>query len=198
MKKIGIALGTLLIIGLVSAGALLLGNEKNAESQAFTLVAEEKPVWDFEGSYEASIELREKAEAEIQRLKDLKGTGEFSDYDLEIGIAQYYALLGEGKKSYEHLLAAIEINDTKPLAYANLGVLLAKVDARESAKKAYEMALDRNDTVQNRIMYIQHLEQHYADDLDLVESAHTFAIEKFPESQILKDRYENWKDVNDR
>jgi len=126
------------------------------------------------------------------------GSGEFPDYDIYVGIAGQHTLLGEGKNAYKYLLIAIEENEARSLAFMNLGTLLGKVGAPESAKVAYEMGLDRDDNVQNRINYIQHLEQYFGDDLDLVESAHTFALEKFPKSDILKQRYESWKNLHDR
>lgn len=175
--------------------AIHLGNKTEAPS---LLVEGERPVWDFEGPYEASDELILKARTETERLKDLVGSGEFSDYDIYVGIAEQHSLLGEGKESYEYLLKAIEESKTRSLAFSNLGTLFGRVGALESGKRAYEMALDRDDNVTNRINYIQHLEQYFADDLDLVESAHTFAIEKFPNSKVLQQRYESFKKLYDR
>ncbi|XKT75382.1 MAG: hypothetical protein ACJKSS_01170 [Patescibacteria group bacterium UBA2103] len=196
MKKLGISAGVLtaIIVGVVVA--LSVGHKNDME--AFALVAGERPSWNFEGTHEASEQLTLQVENEIDRLKGLLGTGEFPDYDIYVGIAGQYELLGEGKKSYEYLQKAIVENEARSLAYSNMGTLLGKLGAKESAKIAYEMALDRDDTVTNRINYIQHLEQYYTDDLDLVESAHTFALEKFPNSEVLQQRYESFKKLHDR
>ncbi|MBL1434072.1 hypothetical protein COB87_000650 [Candidatus Wolfebacteria bacterium] len=195
MKKLWISVGVLAVLAILIAAAIQFGNKEEA---VFSLVQGERPVWDFEGSFEASEELMLRANTERERLIGLLGGGEFPDYDIEIGIAGQHSLLGEGKDSYKHLLIAVSINEVRSLAFVNLGTLLGKVKAPESAKVAYERALDIDDNVQNRIQYIQHLEQYFGDNLDLVESAHTFAIERFPRSSVLEQRYESWKKLNDR
>jgi len=195
MKKIGFILGVVIVL----IGAIIFATQVGDKEEAlFSLAAGDHPTWDFEGSYEASEELTLRAQNELERLKGLLDGVEFSKYDVEIGIAQQYLLLGEGKGSYEHLLLALNINDKKPVAYLNLGNLLGKVGALESGKVAHEEALDRADTVQNRILYVQYLEQYFGDNLKLVESAHTFAIEKFPNSEVLEQRYESWKNIHDK
>lgn len=196
MKKFGIPFVVLAVIIIGIVVALSVGN--SAGSAAFALVEGERASWDFEGTHEANEQLTLQVENEIDRLKGLLGSGKFTDYDIYVGIAGQYSLLGEGKKAYEYLLVAIEENEARSLAYSNLGTLLGKVGAPESGKIAYEMALDRDDNVTNRINYIQHLEQYFADDLDLVESAHTFALEKFPRSEVLQQRYEAFKKLHDR
>lgn len=196
MKKFVLPIGVVATLIIVTLIAFQVGQRDSVES--FALTEGEKPSWNFEGPYSVTEELLEVAHNERERLEGLLGNEEFSEYDVQVGIAGQYTLVGEGKKAYEHLLKAIELNDARSLAYGNLGHLLGKVGARESAKRAYEMALDRDDTVQNRIQYIQHLEQYFGDDLDLVESAHTFAIEKFPNSLVLQQRYESWKKLHDR
>jgi len=195
MKKAGISLGVAVVLIIAIVAAIQVGNKSQA---TFTLVEGERPAWDFEGSYETSGELTLRAETERERLETLLGSGEFPDYDIYVGIAQQHLLLGEGKKSYENLIIAVGENKARSLAFMNLGGLLGKVGAPESGKTAYEMGLDRDDNVQNRIQYIQHLEQYFGDDLDLVESAHTFALEKYPKSDVLNQRYESWKKLHDR
>jgi len=195
MKKLWISIGVIVVLAVILFTAIQVGNK---EDEVFSLVQGERPVWDFEGSYEASEELVLRANTERERLISLLGGGEFPDYDIEIGIAGQHSLLGEGEESYEHLLIAISLNEARSLAFGNLGILLGKVKAPESAKVAYEKALDIDDNVQNRIQYIQHLEQYFGNSLDLVESAHTFAIERFPRSSVLEQRYESWKKLHDR
>lgn len=195
MKKVIIPFAVFVVIIIGVFTALAVGNK---EPEAFSFVNGERPVWDIEGIYEGNVDLEKRASDEIDRLEGLRNSAEFSEYDIEIGIAQNYELLGRGELAYEHILAAIEINPARSLAYGNLGVLLAKAQAYESAKVAYEMALDRDDTVTHRINYIQHLEQYFGDDLDLVESAHLSALEKFPESSVLEKRYNSWKKLHDR
>ena len=195
MKKFGLSFGVVIVLIIAIVVAVQMGDKTN---EAFALVEGERPVWDFEGPFEATPELKERAKTERERLEKLLGKGEFSDYDIEIGIAEQYALVGEGEEAYEHLLNAIMLSEVRSLAFVNLGTLLGKVGAPKSAKIAFEMALDRDDTVQNRIQYIQHLEQYFADDLDLVESSHTLAIKKFPESEVLQQRYNSWKKLHGR
>lgn len=196
-KKFLIPLGVLVLLSIGIAMALSINNIKNVET-VFALAPEDTPAWDFQGVYKGDTVLEERAQTDIEKLKAMEGNDIATRYDIQIGLAQQYEMLGDGKTAYNHLLNAIKIDDKRSLAYANLGVLLGRVGARESAKIAYERALDRDDNVINRINYIQHLEQYFGDDLDLVESAHTFAIEKFPGSVVLKERYEAWKKVHGR
>jgi len=195
MKKVGISLAVAVVLGIAIFTAVQVGNKTEP---VFTLVEGERPTWDFEGIFEASEELILRAETEQERLRGLLGSDEISEYDIHVGVAEQYSLLGEGKNAYNELLVAINLDETRYLAFMNLGNLLGKVKAPKSAKIAYEMGLDRNDTVSNRINYIQHLEQYFGNDLDLVESSHVFALEKFPNSTILKTRYESWKKIHDR
>lgn len=196
MKKLAIPFGVLVAIIIGVFVAFSVGNRDSEE--VFSLVSGERPVWDISGIYEGNKELEARAQNEIEKLNSLRDSAEFSEYDIEIGIAQQYELLGNGERAYQHLLAAIEINPARSLAYSNLGVLLGKAGARESAKVSFEMALDRDDNVTNRINYIQHLEQYFGNNLSLIESAHVSAIEKFPRSKVLQERYEGWKKLHDR
>lgn len=98
--------------------------------------------WAFKGAYADNPELILKAESEIRRLEGLLGKGTFSDTTLYVGIANNYELLGDGARQYDYLGRAIRADEevTTGLPWHNLGVLLARLGALETARIAYEKA----------------------------------------------------------
>ncbi len=98
--------------------------------------------WTFKGAYTDNQELILKAEAEIRRLEDLVGKGTYPDTTLYVGIANNYELLGNGARQYDYLGRAIRADEegTTGLPWHNLGVLLARLGALETARVAYEKA----------------------------------------------------------
>jgi len=98
-------------------------------------------LWDFKGAYADNPEQKAKAEAEITRLSDLVGKGAYPDVSLYVGIANQYELLGDGSLEYEYLGRAIQAgNNTSGLPWHNLGVLMERLGALETARAAYEKA----------------------------------------------------------
>jgi len=98
--------------------------------------------WELEGSHNDDGELESGARAEIARLEGMLGKGEEPDYILYVGIANQYHLVGDGKKEYEYLGRALTIDaDKTGLAWHNMGQLLARLGALESAKVAFESAV---------------------------------------------------------
>jgi len=151
--------------------------------------------WNFKGAYTGNPELVAKAESEIKRLSDLIGKGTFTDTTLYVSIANNYALLGDGKKEYDYLGHAIEIGgNTSGLPWHNLGVLMERLGALQTARIAYEKA-----TIVQPVLK----EWHYAYLIFLTArmSDYTIGIEKaFAEAKknIVQDAdilqiYSEWK-----
>ncbi len=96
--------------------------------------------WSFIGSYTGNDVLIAKAVADTTFLKNLVGKGEYSDYDLYIGIANNNAFLGDGARAYEYYNKAISENRARAIAYLNLGNLMEKLGALHTAYDAYTRA----------------------------------------------------------
>jgi hypothetical protein len=95
--------------------------------------------WDFVGAYTNSPELIVKADAEIKRITDLLGSGTYPDMAIYVGIANQYELIGNGKKQYDFLIQAVrDGGTTSGLPWHNLGVLMERLGALETARIAYE------------------------------------------------------------
>lgn len=185
VASIGVGVLVLIALGVF----FVVAAQKNSnDNSPFSLVAGETPVWRFEGAYEATDALRTKAENTIKDLQQQLRDGSYSEYLLDVGIAGQYELLGQGKKSYEYLLKALRVNNTRALAYSNMGNLLQKVKAPRSALVAYEEALKRSDTVQNRILLITHLESFFPENTARIKKEYDEALTAHPNSTLLKNR----------
>lgn len=98
--------------------------------------------WDFDGVYEGNQELIAKADAEIARLNNLLGKGDYADTALYVALANQYRLLGDGKREYDYLTRAIsEGGGTTGLPWHNLGVLMERLGALQTAQGAYETSV---------------------------------------------------------
>lgn len=98
--------------------------------------------WNFPSAYASGSEDEKRVQGEIQKLKALLGKGN-SDYEVLVGIASEYELLGEGQKSYLYLSKAISDSPHKALAYFSMGHLLEREGALYSAKGAYSLAVQK-------------------------------------------------------
>lgn len=98
-------------------------------------------LWSFVSAYANNSELVAKAYAEISRLLALIGKGTFSDMSLYVAVANQYELLGEGKQEYDYLILAVKAGGaTSGLPWHNLGVLMERLGALQTARVAYETA----------------------------------------------------------
>jgi len=99
--------------------------------------------WDFKGAYTGNQELEQKAFSEISRIKSLFRKSDYSDYELYVSIANQYELLGDGTKEYKFLgMALLEDSTEAGLAWFNMGRLMEKLGAYNTAKVAYERAVE--------------------------------------------------------
>lgn len=98
--------------------------------------------WNFQGAYTGKAELIQKAQTEMARLSAMLGSGQFTDYELYVSIANQYGLLGDGAKEFLYLNKALGIDSTVTgLAWENMGQLLSKLGAYRTAKLAFEKAV---------------------------------------------------------
>lgn len=94
--------------------------------------------WSFKGAYTGNPELTAKAQGEIARLSGLLATATSSKMILSVGIANQYELLGAGAQQYDYLGRAVRADAVNGLPWHNLGVLMERLGALETARIAYE------------------------------------------------------------
>ena len=129
--------------------------------------------WELEGSHNDNGELEAGVLAEIARLEGMLGKGEESDYILYVGIANQHHLLGDGQKENEYLGRALTIDaDKTGLAWHNMGQLLARLGALESAKVAFERAIAAEPhIIQYHRAYIDFLRWYMPEDEEALAAA---------------------------
>jgi len=102
--------------------------------------------WDFKGAYTGNQELEQRAFSEISRIKGIFRQfkkADYPNYQLYVSIANQYDLLGDGGNEYKFLgLALSEDSTSTGLAWVNMGNLMEKLGAYESAKIAYQKAVE--------------------------------------------------------
>lgn len=97
--------------------------------------------WSWQGAYADHDGKQKEVEAELARLKTMLGKGgSGSDYDIYVGFASEYELLGDGRNAYLYLSKAIAKDPSRGLAYLNMGHLMEELGALETARKAYDAA----------------------------------------------------------
>ncbi|MEK7099951.1 MAG: hypothetical protein AAB883_02320, partial [Patescibacteria group bacterium] len=96
--------------------------------------------WDYKGAYSDNTALQTRARDEIAQLTKLLETATSSEMILSVGIANQYELLGNGKLQYEYLERAIQADSATGLPWHNIGVLMEKLRAFNTAKVAFEKA----------------------------------------------------------
>lgn len=152
--------------------------------------------WNFVGAYADNPELVAKAEVEIKQLSVLLDTATSSATILSVGIANQYELLGDGKKQYEYLGRAIkaDVNATSGLPWHNLGVLMERLGALETARAAYE----KSTLVQPKIKfyhyaYLEFLTTRMKDDAVDIEKEFAAAIQNLGQDTDILSLYSAWK-----
>lgn len=136
--------------------------------------------WNFKGDSAGSDALIQQANADIQHLTGLLGKGEYDDYDLYDGIANDYALLGSGEKSYENFNRAINIHPAKGLGYVNLAHLMDKLGAFETAADAYKKAVTVEPAMlEYHVQRLNYLTRQFAANNARVAAAFSDASDQF-------------------
>ena len=150
--------------------------------------------WTFKGAYADNPELIAKAQVEIKRLSDLLSTATSSAMILSVDIANQYELLGDGKKQYEYLERAARTNPENGLPWHNLGVLMERLGAYETARIAYEKStLVQSELKFYHYAYIEFLTSRTKDDVVSIEKAFAFAEKNIGKTQYLIDLRAEWE-----
>lgn len=135
--------------------------------------------WDWQGTHKDGGALEKRANDEIARSKALLGGDQSganedpTDYILYVGIANQYELLGRGKAAYNSLGEALNIDSTKTgLAWRNLGALMERLGAMNTARIAYARAVEAQPhIVEYHIARLEFLMKNVADDAAAIEAA---------------------------
>lgn len=137
--------------------------------------------WDFVGAYTNNPEFIAKANAEIKRISGLVGKGTYTDTSIYVGIANQYELIGDGKKQYDFLIQAVrEGGTTSGLPWHNLGVLMERLGALQTARVAYEKAtLVQPQFKFYHYAYLEFITKKMKDDVVDIEKAFTAANKYF-------------------
>lgn len=131
---------------------------------------EEVKTWSFVGPYNDNGVLEAKALAEITRLEGILKKGQFTDYELYVAIANQHDLLGDGKKTYDYLSKALQIDsENTGLAWHNMGRLMEKLGAYENARIAFDRAILAQPIPAYYMAKIDFLERHFPNDKNVIE-----------------------------
>ena len=152
--------------------------------------------WDFKGPYLDGGTLEAKAREEIARLEKLLGAGKFTDYEIYVSIANQYELLGDGRSAYNYFGKAIQEDsaDTTGLAWHNLGVLLSRLGALQTARIAYEKATLVEPQISSyQYAYIEFLIQKMKNDTATIEKAFSTASAIFGQTSDITDLRARWE-----
>jgi len=153
--------------------------------------------WNFTGAYADRPDLIAKANAEIARLSGLIGKGIYSDTILFVSIANQYGLLGDGKQEYEYLNRAVEAGgNTTGLPWHNLGVLMERLGALQTARIAYENAtLVQPEIKEWHYAYLTFLTARMKNYTTGIEKAFAAAKKNLGQDSDILQIYSEWKNV---
>lgn len=127
--------------------------------------------WDFKGVYSGNETLSEKARAEIMRLNGLIGSGEFTDYELYVSLANQYDLLGDGTNELVNLQKALAIDSERTgLAWYNTGVFFARFGVYKTARMAFERAVVAQPIPQYRMALLDFLKERFPGDTAAIQA----------------------------
>ena len=150
--------------------------------------------WNFAGAYTDSPELVIKAQNEIYRLSGLLTAATSSAMILNIGIANQYELLGDGENQYEYLKRAILASSENGLPWHNMGVLMERLDALETARIAYgKAALLQAQLEVYHYARLQFLTTYFKNDTVGIENAFTWAEKNIGKTQYLAELRTQWQ-----
>jgi tetratricopeptide (TPR) repeat protein len=126
--------------------------------------------WDFSASHKDGGELELMVEDNIKRLKGLFGAENVSDYILYVSLANEHSLLGDGKKTYKYLNKALEIDsEITGLAWNNMGQLMTKLGAYESARVAFSNAIEAQATTSYYMSKLSLLKAYFPEEKEEIK-----------------------------
>lgn len=180
-KKQWIVAGTVFFVLLAVAVGWQYYSKSHAPVPVFPInVADTITSWEFKGTYADNDTLIKQANADVKKLTDLLGKGQYDDYDLYIGIGNDDNFMGDGQAAYDNYNRAIALNPEKGLAFMNLGNLMDGLGAYHTAADAYGKAvLVEAGQMEFHIARLKFLTRQFPDDSALVLTAFGDASTQF-------------------
>lgn len=170
--------GAILLLLLITVG--LFYYQRNAVPQFPIAAGDSITSWSFKGAYSGNTSLIASTQADITHLESLLGKGQYTDYDLDVGIALDYEHLGDGASSYKYYNRAIKLAPTTGLAYVDLANLMTELKAYGTARDAYAKAVAvEPGQIEYHIQRLTFLTQHFTQDTALVAAAFSDASKVF-------------------
>lgn len=162
--------------------------------------------WNFQGAYTGNADLSKKAQDEIARLQGMLGGDQSgknddpTDYDLDVGIANQYDLMGDGAQERTYLEKALAIDSVKTgIAWHNLGSLMNRLGAYTTARTAFAKAVEAQPQVeQYHLARIRLLTDHFASDTAAVDGAFAEAAAQFGDDAAVLQMQAEWFEKTDR
>ena len=181
MSKKRLIAGGVAVLVLVILGAGVWYYEAKIRVAEFPIHAGEiVSAWSFKGAYSGNDTLIAQANVDIAKLAALLGKGQYDDYDLYIGIANDYALMGNGTVAYANYNRAIHRHPEKGLAYADIAHLFDQLGAYDTAADAYAKAVAVEPTVlEYHLERLNYLTRQFPNDSARILAAFTDASTAF-------------------
>ncbi len=98
--------------------------------------------WNLSPAYPGDTARNTQIKNEITRLSEQAEKEGTDRYDLYVGIASQYQLLGDGKSAHRYLSDAVKLAPSRALAYFNIGHLMEQLGALTTARRAYQQAVN--------------------------------------------------------
>lgn len=128
--------------------------------------------WSYQGAYTGNAELEARGATEIDRTNDLFGTEGVTDYELYVSLANQYDLLGDGEQVYNNLRKALAIDAEKTgLAWHNMGKLMEKLGALNTARIAYDRMVKAQQPFQYQEVRLAFLKTYFPEDTEAIAAA---------------------------
>ncbi len=102
-----------------------------------------------------------KSKKEISSLTKELHKGKYSDYNIYLQLGQEYEIVNEGKQAYESYSTASTLKPSQGVAMSNIGLLMARVGAINTARNAYAQSVARQPSVSLFwVLYLKFLAQY--------------------------------------
>lgn len=173
---------------------------------SFTLEIDPKDTitnWEFQGSHKDGGEFEARVTTEMEKLQAAleDEATEPTDYNIYVSMAGQYTLLGDGKNTLKYLEKALAIDSVKTgLAWHNVGVLMERLGALNTARSAYARAVEAQPQVDAyHVARLNFLMKHFSEDKEAIDGALSEATAEFGEdaSFVLNTRAE-WLELQEK
>ncbi len=158
--------------------------------------------WDFQGSHNDGGELEARVTTEMEKLQAAleDEATEPTDYSIYVSMAGQYTLLGDGKNTLKYLEKALAIDSVKTgLAWHNVGVLMERLGALNTARTAYARAAESQSQIDAyHIARFNFLVKHFSEDKEAIDAAlNEAAIEFGEDDRFVMNARAEWLEIQE-